>query len=132
MKWTILFVSLFMTVQVWACGGGDLTDAEIRNSSDLKSVMSSIEEKYDIPIYFQTLIRSGSGILNLQRKEVARAMCPANYINAYFSSEVEDELKCMITFTVDQRSGQMKDKNELVAVCSKNKNKPEKVEINFN
>ncbi|RYZ86629.1 MAG: hypothetical protein EOP04_13465 [Proteobacteria bacterium] len=83
-----------------ACTTGDLTNDQLVASPEIQLIQTKIQEKYGLPTEVKDIVRSGSEILNLDRKVVANAMCSANYINVFFKVGGTDEIQCMTTVEI--------------------------------
>ncbi len=92
-------ISVFMS-EARACGGDDLSDSEIAELSYVLEAKEKMASVYSTPVVIESIIRSGNEILNLDKKSTVRAMCAANFINVYFTSEEPSELLCKVTFQI--------------------------------
>ncbi len=100
----VLFVAILfglaITTNAFACGAGELTDEQVSTSAELEAVKTQIQTLYGQEVAIESIVRSGNKILDLDKNEVASAMCAANYINVYMQPGTGSGLLCMVTFSV--------------------------------
>ncbi|MNJ93436.1 hypothetical protein D3C87_111170 [compost metagenome] len=122
--------SLYSTSAV-ACGGADLTDDDILNSKELAAVTARIYEVYGKIVDVEEILRSGNKILNMDKVEVAKAMCDANYHHVYMTTNFLGELRCLAMFESDY-PGQIKvDGGKIRVSCKADGGKEELVVVPF-
>lgn len=92
-------LSIFAS-SAFACGGGDLSDTEIEAMPYVQAAQSKMASAYGTTVVIESIVRSGSDILDLEKKTVASAMCAANFINVYFKSTEASQLVCKVTFQI--------------------------------
>lgn len=108
MNTTQIMISLFCLIlsasNVFACGGSDLEDDQIKSLAFVQKAQDKISSIYGDVTVIESVVRSGNDLLDLDKNVVARAKCPANYINVFFKGTKLSELRCMTTFELSSHS----------------------------
>lgn len=96
------FAFLLISANALACGGEDISDAQITSLEYVQKAKSKISSTYNQPVKIESIVRSGNSIINLEKKEVARVRCKANFINVFFIPVEKGELLCSTTFQMNR------------------------------
>ena len=99
---TIICLSVF-SLNAFACGGGDLSDAEMAKLPYVQKAQEKMATVFNTPVVIESIIRSGNDILNLDKEATISAMCAANFMNVYLTSKEASELLCQITFQINEQ-----------------------------
>lgn len=129
------FTSLFLaasliTSAAFACGGEDLTDADILESQEVAAVTAKIAEVTGEQVQVSEILRTGNVILNIDKQEVASAMCAAKYHHVFYTSTSGSGLLCMTTFEPGY-PGQIKAEGREIRVACKSDAKVGRIIVPF-
>ncbi len=100
-----LIITICLSVfasNAFACGGEDLSDVEIGAIPYVLEVKEKMASVYGKTVVIESIVRSGNDILDLDKKATISAMCAANFINVYLTSEESSQLLCKATFQINQ------------------------------
>lgn len=85
----LTFIALNVTIssQSWACGGDDLTDAEVKTTGQVVKAFALIQKDTQEKFEIAKILRPGNQLLSLDEKPGAAAMCNANFVHVYINGD---------------------------------------------
>lgn len=104
MKRLIIGLMLILgSISAFACGGALISQESATELAEIKIYQEKFEAATGEKLMLEEIVFSKNEILNYEKQVVARAMCAAEYINAYFRSNSNSTTVCQLIYQVDSQ-----------------------------
>lgn len=101
-----LIIGLLMSLgsfSAFGCGGALISQEVASDLPEIKIYQEKFEAATGEKLLLEEVVFSKNEILNYEKQVVARTMCAAEYINAYFRSSSNPITVCQFIFQVDHQ-----------------------------